>query len=74
MSIVQAGAHFALFHRFTTECINAMTPGIHRIPENVLLCFVCLTEAAEHIVRHEPPPAPNSYAILRHVIDWTGEQ
>ena len=75
MSMVKAGERGAFLHEFTTECINAYDlPGYPPNSKGRLAIFNVLLELAEHIVRQEPPPEPNSHAFMRRVVNWTGEQ
>lgn len=75
MSIVNAGKHGAIIHKFTTDCINAYDlPGYPPNSKGRIAIFRVLLELAEEIVRNEPPPPPNTFAMIRHIIDWTGDE
>jgi len=69
MSIVKAGEKGAMLHRFTMECVNAYDlPGYPADSPERLQLFGVLLELARGIIEHEPPPAPNTWNIMRHVV------
>jgi hypothetical protein len=75
MSIVKAAKQHAFLHEFTTECINAYDlPGYPPNTKQRLDVFNVLLELAKDIIRQKPPPQPNTFAFMQHIISWTGEQ
>ena len=68
-SIVKAGAQGAILHRFTMECVNAYDlPGYPADSEERIQIFGILLELAQEIIRNEPPPQPNTWNMIKHVV------
>lgn len=71
MSIVKAGMRGVTLHHFTTNCVNAYNlPGYPPNSEQRLQLFGVLLEAAKEIIRNDPPPPPNTWATMSHIIAY----
>jgi hypothetical protein len=73
-TIVRAGEKGIMLHQFTTKCINLYDlPTSPPNSKGRLLMFQLLLQVAQELIKEHPPPAPNSWASIRHIIDWTGD-